>query len=98
MRFVEKLSAEDVEARMAEFPDWGLSGDALQRTFAFDDFPAAIAFVNRIADLAEAHQHHPDILVRYAKVTLTLSTHDAGGLTRRDFALARDIDAAFATA
>ena len=93
---MEKLSQEDIEAKLPEFPDWALSGDALQRTFSFDDFLGAMAFVSRIADLAEEHQHHPDIMIRYNKVTLTLSTHDAGGLTESDFAFARDTDASVA--
>ena len=65
----------------------------LQRTFSFDDFLGAMAFVGRIADLAEEHHHHPDIMIRYSKVTLTISTHDADGLTDKDFELARDTDA-----
>jgi len=89
---MEPLSQEDIEARLGQFPEWSLSGGSLQRTFAFDDFVGSIAFVNRVADLAEAHQHHPDIMIRYNKVTLTVSTHDAGGVTDKDFALARETD------
>ena len=95
---MEKLSQEDIEARVSECPEWSLNGDALTRTFSFDDFLGAMAFVGRIADLAEAHQHHPDIMIRYNKVTLTLSTHDAGGLTSKDFELARETDALTAAA
>jgi 4a-hydroxytetrahydrobiopterin dehydratase len=95
---MDKLTQEQVDSKLAEFPDWSLSGDALQRTFRFDDFLAAMAFVNRIADLAEEFQHHPDIMVRYNKVTLTLSTHDAGGLTEKDFELARATDSMVAAA
>ncbi len=87
-----KLSQEDIEAKLVEFPDWALNGDALQRTLNFDDFLASMAFVNRIADLAEKHGHHPDIMIRYNKVTLTLTTHDAGGLTEKDFDFARETD------
>jgi 4a-hydroxytetrahydrobiopterin dehydratase len=90
---MERLSAEDIDARLSELPDWARSGEKLQRTFSFDDFVGAMAFVNRIADLAEEHQHHPDIMIRYNKVTLTLTTHDAGGLTEKDFTLARDANA-----
>jgi 4a-hydroxytetrahydrobiopterin dehydratase len=85
----EKLAAAVVEARAAELPDWSVTGELLQRTYGFDDFLAAMRFVNRVAELAEAEQHHPDILVRYNKVTLTLTTHDAGGLTDRDFKFAQ---------
>jgi 4a-hydroxytetrahydrobiopterin dehydratase len=94
---MDKLPQEDIEARLEAFPDWSQNGDALQRTFSFEDFLSAMAFVGRIADLAEEHQHHPDIMIRYNKVTLTLTTHDAGGLTEKDFALARDTDACVTT-
>lgn len=93
---MNRLSEEDIDARLAELPEWSLNGDALQRTFRFDDFVGAMAFVNRIAELAEEQQHHPDILVRYNKVTLTITTHDAGGLTEKDFGLARGTDSAVA--
>ncbi len=89
---MEKLSQEKVDEQLAELPQWSQTGEALQRTFAFDGFTAAMAFVNRVADLAEQMQHHPDIMIRYNKVTLTLTTHDAGGLTENDFALARATD------
>jgi len=89
---MEKLSQDQVKEHLADLPQWSLNGDSLQRTFAFEDFTAAMAFVNRIADLAEQVQHHPDIMVRYNKVTLTLTTHDAGGLTDRDIALAKATD------
>jgi 4a-hydroxytetrahydrobiopterin dehydratase len=89
---MEKLAPERIDERLASLPDWSLTGDAMQRTFSFDNFVQAIAFVNKVAELAEKHQHHPDILVRYKKVTLTLSTHDAGGLTDKDFELARELD------
>ena len=64
----------------------------LSRTFQFKDFPAAIKFVNAVAELAEKAWHHPDIDIRWNKVTLTLTTHDAGGLTEKDFVLARKFD------
>ena len=82
---MEKLDQEHIDEKIQEFPEWSQSGETLQRTFRFDDFLGAMAFVSRIADLAEEHQHHPDILIRYNKVTLTLSTHDAGGITEKDF-------------
>lgn len=90
---MDKLEQEHIDEQLANFPDWSLIGDSMQRTFTFVSFADAIAFVNRVADLAEELQHHPDILIRYRKVTLTLSTHDAGGLTDRDFDFAREIDA-----
>ncbi len=74
--------------------DWSQRPDALERDFEFEDFKAAMAFVNRVADAAEEANHHPDILVHgWNKVRLTLSTHDAGGLTEADHELAAAIDA-----
>ncbi len=89
---MEKLSQEQIDAKTNDIPDWALSGESLQRTITFDDFVKAMAFVNRVADLAEELQHHPDILIRYNKVTLTVTTHDAGGLTEKDFAFATKCD------
>jgi 4a-hydroxytetrahydrobiopterin dehydratase len=74
-------------------PDWRSDGQIISRTYEFKDFPAAMKFVNTVAELAEQVQHHPDIDVRWNKVTLALTTHDAGGLTEKDFALARACDA-----
>ena len=76
---------------METVPGWENNGKEITRLYKFPDFKAAMAFVNRVADLAEAADHHPDIDVRYNKVRLTLSTHSAGGLTEKDFALARQI-------
>ena len=73
--------------------DWSQRPDALERDFEFDDFKAAIAFVNRVADAAEEADHHPDILVHgWNRVRLTLTTHSAGGLTDADREMARRID------
>jgi len=89
---MDKLAQEDIDQKLSAFPDWSLIGESMQRTFSFENFVDAMSFVNRVADLAEDFQHHPDILIRYNKVTLTLSTHDAGGLTDKDFAFAREAD------
>ncbi len=91
---MDRLADEVVEERMGQLAEWTLSGDSIQRTLSFADFKAAMAFVNSLADMAEAANHHPDILIRWNKVTLTLSTHDAGGLTSRDFDLAGKIEQA----
>ncbi len=88
----EKLTQELIDAKLPEYPEWSITGGALQRTFKFENFIEAMAFVNKVAEQAEDVQHHPDILVRYSKVTLTLTTHDAGGLTAADFDLAREVD------
>jgi 4a-hydroxytetrahydrobiopterin dehydratase len=87
------LSDDEARKRLAGLPGWELQGREIRRTYAFDGFKAAMAFVNRVADLAEAADHHPDILVQYSKVTLALTSHDTGGLTERDFRLAAKIDA-----
>lgn len=72
---------------------WSNVNDALQRTCTFDSFTDAIAFVNDVARLAESQNHHPDITITYRKVALTLTTHDAGGITEKDFVLAVSINA-----
>lgn len=89
---VQKLDEVKISQALASVPGWTLSGSAIARTFQFKDFPAAIKFVGVVALLAEEAWHHPDIDIRWNKVTLTLSTHDAGGLTEKDFALARKFD------
>ena len=88
-----KMTAEQVESSLADLPDWTEVSGEIQRTYQFDDFVEAMKFVNAVADAAERAQHHPDILVRYNKVTLTLTTHDAGGITEKDFDFAQVVDA-----
>jgi 4a-hydroxytetrahydrobiopterin dehydratase len=87
-----RLGESDIEERLRQLPGWERRGDEIRRTYSFPDFKGSMAFVNRVAALAEAADHHPDILVTYSKVTLTLTSHDAGGLTERDFRLAASID------
>jgi 4a-hydroxytetrahydrobiopterin dehydratase len=77
---------------MERGPDWIDSQNALERTIEFPSFPDAIAFVNRVAELAEQANHHPDIAVSYKKVTLRWTTHSAGGITERDHELAARTD------
>jgi 4a-hydroxytetrahydrobiopterin dehydratase len=89
-----KISESAVAGKMAELPDWQRRDQVISRTFKFKDFTEAMRFVNRIAELAEKANHHPDIDIRWNKVTLALTTHDAGGLTENDFALARQSNAA----
>ena len=90
---VLKLDEAKIISALAALPNWKRDGEKISRTFAFKDFLAAIKFVNAVAELAEAAQHHPDIDVRWNQVTLVLATHDAGGLTQKDFALAKQCDA-----
>jgi 4a-hydroxytetrahydrobiopterin dehydratase len=81
-----KLAAPEIEQRMKSVNGWTREGDAIRKQFTFADFPAAVAFVNRLAPEAEKADHHPDILINYKRVTLTYSTHSDGGLTEKDFA------------
>jgi 4a-hydroxytetrahydrobiopterin dehydratase len=87
------LSAAEIRARLAEVPGWKRRGKEILREWTFEDFPAALAFINRVGALAEAANHHPDICNSWNKVRLSLTTHDSGGLTERDFDLAARIDA-----
>jgi 4a-hydroxytetrahydrobiopterin dehydratase len=89
---VQKLAEAKIPQALASIPNWQLQDGKIARTFQFKDFPATIQFVQSVAVLAEQAWHHPDIDIRWNKVTLTLTTHDAGGLTEKDFALARQFD------
>jgi 4a-hydroxytetrahydrobiopterin dehydratase len=84
-----KLSDQEIATRLDALPEWSQPGEEIQRTFRFKDFVAAMHFVEQVADRAERVQHHPDILIRYSRVTLSLSTHDAGGITDKDFDFAQ---------
>ena len=86
------LSDTEVKAALADLPGWELTGADIVKEYKFADFVAAMAFVNKVADRAEAANHHPDIDIRWNKVRLALSTHSEGGLTPKDFALAHEIE------
>lgn len=87
-----KLTQSSIDKRLASLTEWTQTGDAIQRTYDFADFVRAMEFVKRVADHAESVQHHPDILIRWNKVTCTLSTHDAKGITAKDFDSAKAYD------
>jgi 4a-hydroxytetrahydrobiopterin dehydratase len=87
------LTDDEIVARLAALPGWTREANAIRREYAFKAFAAALGFAARVAVIAAERDHHPDILLQYAKVTLTSSSHDAGGLTARDFELAKAIDA-----
>ena len=93
---MSRLTPKQVQTKLAALPEWTRSGGVIQRTFAFPDFVQAMKFVDRVATEAERVQHHPDIMIRYSKVTLALSTHDVGGISDKDFAFAASADAIFA--
>ena len=87
------LTAEQVQTRLGTLEGWELQGTSIRRVFKFKNFVEAIAFVNRIVEPAETANHHPDLEVTYGKVVVNLTTHDAGGLTEKDFDLAQAIAA-----
>ncbi len=87
----ELLSAEEINQRAGKLSDWKLEGNKLKCVRQFKDFVEAIGFVNKLVDPAESSQHHPDLEVSYNKVTVILTTHDAGGLTEKDFNMAQTI-------
>lgn len=89
---MKKLTVVQIKTALASVPGWKKCGTTITRTFSFKDFPKAIRYVNAVAQLAEKASHHPDIDIRWNKVTLTLTTHDAGGLTEKDFALANQLN------
>lgn len=93
---MNKLSDAEIQAALAGVPEWSELNGAIQRSLQFANFVEAMKFVNQVAEAAEQDQHHPDILIRYNKVTLTLSTHDASGITEKDFSLAKKVDGMFA--
>ena len=91
-----RLTAKQIAAKLGALKEWTQSGGVIQRTFAFPDFVHSMRFVDEVAEEAERVQHHPDIMVRYSKVALALSTHDAGGISQKDFDFAAAADRIFA--
>jgi len=94
-RAAEKVDSASIKGWLSTRKGWKRRANKLTKDFDFDSFRAAIVFVNRIASLADSLDHHPDIDVRYRTVTVAVTTHDAGGITDKDLALAEQID--FAT-
>ena len=87
-----QLSDIEIQRALGSLPGWSRRAAIITKVFTMATFPAGIAFVDRIADAAEAAQHHPDIDIRYTKITIALSTHDSGGLTQKDIDLAMAIE------
>lgn len=79
------LSRQEAEQKLKALQGWTLDGNSIKKQYTFRDFPAAVAFVNRLVPEAESSDHHPDITINYRKVTLVYSTHSEGGLTQKDF-------------
>lgn len=91
----KKLATDgEVQGALSELPGWKREGKALVKTYDLKGFKAAMAFASTVGEAAERADHHPDILIQFHRVTLTLSSHDAGGITDRDLRLARQIEAA----
>ena len=91
-RMAELIKADELKNRLKRVPEWELEKKHIERTFEFDDFSEAIDFVDGVAEVAEEEEHHPDIDIRYNKVKLALVSHDAGGLTAKDFNLAAQMN------
>ena len=89
------LTAKQARLHLKAVPNWSKRAQTIHRTFKFDGFLKAINFINRVARKAQKSNHHPDIDIRFNKVTLKLTTHDEGGLTEKDFSLARQCDEVF---
>ena len=89
------LTSEQIILHLKTVPEWSERAQTIGRTFKFEDFMSGIDFVRQIAIQAQKVNHHPDIDIRFDKVTLTLTTHDEGGITEKDFSLARQCDAVF---
>jgi len=90
--FSMPLTDSEIPSALEDLPGWQHSGKAIERTLKFPDFVTAISFVNRIADAAEKANHHPDITIHYSQVTLSLWSHDSGGVTKRDLKMAGSIN------
>jgi 4a-hydroxytetrahydrobiopterin dehydratase len=90
---LQPLDEQEIRQRLAALPGWEYTGREIRRVFELDGFPAAIAFVQRVAELAEASDHHPDIDIRFDTVLLALRTHSSHGITGKDFGLAEQIEA-----
>ena len=86
------VANNDLKELMKRLPEWETNGKVLERTFEFEEFMDAVDFVNAVAEIAEEEGHHPDIDIRFNKVTLRLSTHSTGGITKLDIDLATKID------
>lgn len=86
------LDESDLKEALKKCPEWEQDDQGISRTIEFEEFTEAIDFVNDLAEIAEKAQHHPEITIRYSRVTLVLTTHDAGGVTKRDIELAQRVD------
>jgi 4a-hydroxytetrahydrobiopterin dehydratase len=90
-----KLEKAEIERRLSALPGWEFKDEAISKLYRFKQFMDGIKFLNRVAEMAEAADHHPDVKINYTRITFTCSTHDQGGVTEKDFKLASQIEEAF---
>ncbi len=90
-----KLEKSEIERRLGALPGWEFKDNAISKLYRFKEFMDGIRFLNRVAEMAEAADHHPDVKINYIRLTFTCSTHDQGGVTEKDFKLAAQIEEAF---
>jgi 4a-hydroxytetrahydrobiopterin dehydratase len=90
-----KLEKAEIERRLGTLPGWEFKDDAISKLYRFKEFMDGIKFLNRVAEMAEAADHHPDVKINYTRITFSCSTHDQGGVTEKDFKLAAQIEEAF---
>jgi 4a-hydroxytetrahydrobiopterin dehydratase len=93
----QKLSDLEIQRALGSLAGWSRRGETLVKAYTFEKFADGIAFVDRVAVAADAMNHHPDIDIRYTKIAITLSTHDAGGITQSDLTLAEKIEKALSS-
>lgn len=87
-----RLSEQEIMKSLTDLPEWEREGNAIRRKIKFNEYMDGIQFVNKVSEIAEEADHHPDIDIRYTRILFTLSTHSEGGLTKKDFELAKKID------
>ena len=90
-----KLEKSEIERRLGTLPGWEYKDNAISKLYRFKEFMDGIRFLNRVAEMAEAADHHPDVKINYIRITFSCSTHDQGGVTEKDFKLASQIEEAF---
>jgi len=88
----KRLSSEEIETNLSDLNDWTIGNDKLSKKFEFANFAESLSFVNRVGEIAERLDHHPDVLFGWGYAEFFITTHDAGGITARDFHLAKEID------
>jgi 4a-hydroxytetrahydrobiopterin dehydratase len=96
-QMAERLSDIAIQRELGNLPGWSRRGDVITKTFQFKEFPTGITFVNGVAKAAQAADHHPDIDIRFTKITCALSTHSAGGITQSDLDMAKQIERVYET-